>query len=153
MLPLCIHPSYQVMWLTNLNRTWKWSIELGDRSGHVQPHLSGGFQWYYSLKFRGSEVVWEIYFVSSRGPPRIFRGSYQMPWIWTLSEDENPNFSRLLQLVMWTDCFALHCWRMSKQLVKHHQSCFLRFMQLLHILFRCWTCCYALSKVLMRRWH
>ena len=48
----------------------------------------------YSSKFRRSELAWEIYFLSSRGSPRIFKGSRQMPRISTLSDDENPNFSR-----------------------------------------------------------
>ena len=54
----------------------------------------------YSSKFRGSELAWEIDFLSSRGSPRILKGSHQMPWISTLSEDENLNISRPIMLVV-----------------------------------------------------
>ena len=53
-----------------------------------------------------------------------------------------------LQLVTWSDCSELHHWRVIKQ-PKHWQSCFLWFMQSLHIFFPCWTHCDTLYKVIM----
>ena len=65
----------------------------------------------YSSKFRRSELAWEIYFLSSRGSPRIFNGSLHrlMPSISTLSEDENPNFSRPTMLVAACHVIRLFC--------------------------------------------
>ena len=63
----------------------------------------------YSSKFGGSELAWEIYFLSSRGSPRIFKGSHQVPWISILSEDENPNFSRPAMLFVACDVIQLFC--------------------------------------------
>ena len=53
----------------------------------------------YASKFKGSELAWEIYFLSSRGSPRIFKGSHQMPWIWTLSEGKSQNFLKPAMLI------------------------------------------------------
>ena len=72
-------------------------------------------------------------------------------WISTLSEDENPNFSRSIMLV--AACHVIQLFHTSllrtiKQ-PKHRQSCFLQFTQLLHILFWCLTHCDILTQILM----
>lgn len=101
----------------------------------------------------GQELVWEIYFLSLRGSPRIYKGSRQMPWISTHSENKI-QISRgppcWLWLITWSDCSALHRWKSVKQ-PKRWQSHFLQFMQLVHILFFMLDFyCDAPTKVLMR---
>ena len=85
---------------------------------HVIVTVSGN----YSLKFRWSESAWGIYFFSSRGSPRILKGSHQLPWILTLSEDENPNFSRPAMLVATCHVIRLFCtWLLKISQATKHQ--------------------------------
>ena len=104
----------------------------------LQPTSRAGSQALYSvvvgdncsLKFRGSELAWEIYVLSSRGSSRIFKGLHQMPWISRLFEDENSNFSRPAVLVaachviwlFWTSPLKI------SQAIKTLMALFLRFM-------------------------
>ena len=82
---------------------WLWHCWQADRTSNN-----------YSLKFRGSELAWEIdKFPFFQGVTLHFKGSLQMPWISALYEDENPNFSRPVMLVTRSDWHftAQHsCW-------------------------------------------
>ena len=100
----------------------------------------------YSSKFMGSGWVWKIYFLSSWGSPRIFKGSHQMPLISILSEDKNLNFSRRASPVWACYMIRLFCTSLLKSDQATKMSMELCFV---HRLFPCSTSCDVLTKVLM----
>ena len=74
----------------------------------------------YSLKFRRSELACKLYFLFSRGSPKIPDGSHQMPQI--------SNYNHILYT------HNVGCGLSCDPTVLGLKSCFLRCMQLLHTL-------------------
>ena len=105
----------------------------------------------YSLKFRGSELAWEIYFLSSRGSTRIFQGSRQMSWISTLSKYQNPKISRPAMLVVACHVIGLFYTTedqsSNQTLIELFPVIYATFAQT--VLNWCWTDCDTLTKILM----